>query len=120
MLRVDRRRLRSVTVPLQDFFGGDVSAAAEERGVVEDHGQVFRDLHGVSVVCFDQMDRVHASYLTHALVALDQTVYGLDRQETVVHRHRVLAAMQHVRCDDSRKIVNVHLASTLLVYMRER
>lgn len=45
---VGGRRFSAVAVAFEDFFGRDVGAVAEEGGVVEDHGEIFRYLRRVS------------------------------------------------------------------------
>ena len=60
-----------------------------------------------------------STYLTHALVTLDQAVYGFDGQEAVVHGHMIFAAVQDVWSDDGSQVVNVHLAAALFVHVAE-
>ena len=68
-----------------------------------------------------RLDRgVTRTYLAHALVALDETMHGFDRQEAIVNRYILLSAMDDIRRNDSSEIVNVHLAATLLIDMAER
>ena len=42
---VHLRCFRAVAVPLENFFRGDVGAVGEEGGIVEDEGEVLRNLY---------------------------------------------------------------------------
>lgn len=80
-----------------------------------------RDETGQFLVVFvDFAVVVGKTYLAHTLVALNQTMHRLDRQKAIVHRYVLLTPMDHVRRDDGRQIVDVHLASALLVDVAER
>lgn len=60
------------------------------------------------------------TYLTHRLVILDQRMYCLDRQEsTVIHARCLVVGREYIWGDHGGKVMSIHLASRLLVDMRE-
>lgn len=59
------------------------------------------------------------TYLAHGVVIRDQGVDSFNRQEALIHSAVLGIGVEDVGCDDSCKIVNVHLASRVLVHVRE-
>lgn len=60
------------------------------------------------------------TYLAHSVVVCDESIDCFNSQKALVHGSGLSVGVKDVRRDDSRKIVNVHLASGFFVYMRER
>lgn len=67
------------------------------------------------------------AYLTHTLIALNQTMHSFDSQERFIHAPCCIAhlwlvlvrGVEDVWCDDSSQVVDVHLAARFLINVAE-
>lgn len=68
------------------------------------------------------------TYLTHAFVALNQTVHGLNGQECLVHavfgpilpRFIFVWRVKNIRRNNCSQVVDIHLAAGLFIDVTER
>ena len=60
------------------------------------------------------------SYLAHSVVVCDQRINSLDGHETLINGTVLDVGVENVGGYDGGQIMNVHLASGVLVHMRER
>jgi hypothetical protein len=107
-----------VLIAGEDLLGGKISGRVMQGGVCEDGLEVIRNLRLLE----DTKEGWGISaYLTERVVVLDQSVNRLDSKEAVVNlwysRLAVLlvVGVQDVRSHNGGKVVNIHLASGLLI-----
>lgn len=58
--------------------------------------------------------------LAHGVVVGDEGIDSFNCQEALIHGSGFSVGVKDVRRNDSRKVVDIHLASGFFVYMRER
>lgn len=74
----------------------------------------------VSISQHTQRKNQDITYLAHGVIIRDEGIDRLDREETLVHGAILRVGIEDIRRHDGRKVVNVHLATRLLVDMGER
>lgn len=59
-----------------------------------------------------------STHLTHLIIVFDQRIHRFDGQEAVfIHAHNGALVFEDVGRDNGGKVVCVHLAATLFVYL---
>jgi hypothetical protein len=59
------------------------------------------------------------TYLTHALIAFNQAMNSLNGKEALVHIGILVTRVEDIRSDNRGEIVDIHLASGVLVHSAE-